>query len=147
MKYVHTNLIARDWRKLSEFYCKVFECVPVPPERDLKGEWLDDATGLKKVHIRGVHLQLPGHGDNGSTLEIFQYNGIKPWPEKSPDSQGFGHIAFSVDNVEETLDKILQAGGGSVGAVTEVKIEGAGTIKFVYARDPEGNIIEVQQSH
>ena len=147
MKYVHTNLIARDWRKLSEFYCKVFDCVQVPPERDLEGKWLDNATGIENVKIRGVHLRLPGYGHDGPTLEIFQYSDIKPWPEKSPDSQGFGHIAFSVDNVDETLNRILEAGGGSVGVVTEVKIEGVGTIKFVYARDPEGNIIEVQQGH
>ena len=147
MKYVHTNLIARDWRKLAEFYCEIFNCKPVPPERDLKGEWLDNATGVRDAHIRGVHLRLPGYGEDGPTLEIFQYGNVKPWAEKMPNTVCFGHIAFEVDDVRETLDKILSQGGGAVGELTEVKIEGAGTIRFVYARDPEGNIIEVQEKH
>ena len=31
-KYVHTNLIAQDWRALASFYQEAFGCVPVPPE-------------------------------------------------------------------------------------------------------------------
>jgi len=31
MKYTHTNLVARDWRRLADFYIKVFGCTPVPP--------------------------------------------------------------------------------------------------------------------
>ena len=30
-KFVHTNLVAEDWRKLATFYEEVFGCVPVPP--------------------------------------------------------------------------------------------------------------------
>jgi predicted enzyme related to lactoylglutathione lyase len=33
-KYVHTNLIAKDWKRLSGFYETVFGCVAVAPERD-----------------------------------------------------------------------------------------------------------------
>ena len=33
-RYVHTNLIARDWRELARFYVEVFGCELVPPERD-----------------------------------------------------------------------------------------------------------------
>jgi predicted enzyme related to lactoylglutathione lyase len=38
-RYVHTNLIAQDWPALASFYKQVFGCVPLPPERDFKGEW------------------------------------------------------------------------------------------------------------
>jgi len=42
---------------------------------------------------------------------------------------------------------VLQAEGGSqVGEVVSVDIRGAGQIRFVYARDPEGNIIELQHT-
>ena len=37
IRYVHTNLIARDWKKLAKFYVKVFGCKLKPPERNLKG--------------------------------------------------------------------------------------------------------------
>jgi len=54
--YLHTNLIARDWQKLAAFYQQVFGCLPIPPERDLAGEWLNKATGLPQAHIRGIPL-------------------------------------------------------------------------------------------
>jgi hypothetical protein len=73
-KFVHTNLIAADWRKLAGFCQQVFRCTPVPPERDFQGEQLEVGTGLPGAHLRGVHLRLPGWGDNGLTLEIFNYN-------------------------------------------------------------------------
>jgi len=69
-KYVHTNLIARDWKSLADFYIQVFGCTPVPPERDISGEWIDGMTGISDVRIRGAHLRLPGYED-GPTLEIF----------------------------------------------------------------------------
>ena len=33
-KYVHTNLVAHDWKRLATFYIEVFGCKPKPPERD-----------------------------------------------------------------------------------------------------------------
>lgn len=47
-KYVHTNLIANDWRALSDFYQQLFGCVPVPPERDFRGEPLPWRTHEKR---------------------------------------------------------------------------------------------------
>lgn len=54
VKFVHTNIIARDWRKLTQFYIDVFGCEPVPPERDHHGNWIDRVTGIKDVRIRGA---------------------------------------------------------------------------------------------
>jgi hypothetical protein len=33
----HVNIIAKDWRKPSEFYQTVFACIPVPPVRKQSG--------------------------------------------------------------------------------------------------------------
>jgi predicted enzyme related to lactoylglutathione lyase len=144
-KYVHTNLVARDWRKLSAFYVAVFGCMPKPPERNLSGEWLDKATSLKDASIRGMHFQLPGCGADGPTLEIFQYAENEANENKRPNIEGFSHIAFAVDDVEAYLTLIVKNGGSSVGEVVKTEVAGVGAIHFAYARDPEGNIIEVQK--
>lgn len=73
IRYAHTNIIAQDWKRLSQFYIQVFDCVPVPPVRDQSGEWLEAATGLSNAALKGTHLRLPGHGENGPTLEIYSY--------------------------------------------------------------------------
>ncbi len=144
MKYVHTNLVARDWRKLADFYIKIFNCTPLPPERDLKGEWLDKAVNLKDARITGVHLRLPGY-ENGPTLEVFQYSQEEVAEKTNPNTPGLGHLAFSVADVEEIAEKIIEMGGTWVGELTTVEIPKVGTLVFAYMRDPEGNIIEIQR--
>jgi predicted enzyme related to lactoylglutathione lyase len=144
-KYVHTNLIARDRKKLVAFYVEVFGCEMKPPERDLSGPWLDAATSLSGAHLRGMHLRLPGWGKDGPTLEIFEYEESGPVPDKRPNTGGFGHIAFAVDDVEACVASIVAHGGGLAGEIVRTEVAGVGTIHFAYARDPEGNIIEVQK--
>jgi catechol 2,3-dioxygenase-like lactoylglutathione lyase family enzyme len=143
-RFVHTNIVARDWRKLAQFYEQVLGCTPVPPERNLEGQWLEDGTGVPGARIQGIHLRLPGYGAEGPTLEIFQYNYQEERPETAINRPGFGHIAFVVDDVEAARDAVLAAGGGVVGKVVSLSVPSAGTVVFVYITDPEGNIIEFQ---
>jgi len=143
-KYVHTNLIARDWRRLADFYQNILGCVPVPPERDLSGPALEATTGVPGARISGMHLRLPGCGDSGPTLEIFQYDPQGPSAPRSANRQGFGHIAFLVPNVAAARDAVLAAGGWAVGETVALPVAGAGVVTVVYVTDPEGNIIEFQ---
>jgi catechol 2,3-dioxygenase-like lactoylglutathione lyase family enzyme len=143
-RYVHTNLVARDWRRLARFYQEVLGCEPVPPERDLSGAWVEDATGVPQAHIRGIHLRLPGYGDDGPTLEVFSYTPEAPGERSTVNQPGLGHLAFAVDDVEAAREAVRAAGGGEVGRVTSVDVAGAGTVTFVYLTDPEGNILELQ---
>lgn len=143
-KYVHVNLIAKDWKQLATFYQDVFGCEPILPKRDLSGAWLEGATGVRNAHISGIHLRLPGYGDEGPTLEIFQYSSMPEHPSVQPNTPGFSHIAFGVDNVAATAQAVLRAGGTEVGSLTVREIPGVGVVTFQYVRDPEGNIIEIQ---
>jgi glyoxylase I family protein len=143
-RFVHTNIVARDWKRLVRFYEQVFKCKSVPPERRLSGQWLENGTGVPDVRIEGIHLRLPGLGDDGPTLEIFQYNQQEKRQETAINRPGFAHIAFSVDDVEVARQAVIEAGGGTIGEVVSVEIPGAGKIQFVYLMDPEGNIIELQ---
>jgi len=144
IKFVHTNIIAQEWQKLAQFYINVFDCQPVYPERDLKGDWMDKLTNIPEVQVKGVHLRLPGY-ENGPTLEIFSYNKAE-LRENNPlvNAQGFAHIAFLVDDVDAVLQKLLEYGGSKYGELIEKELSGLGVIKVIYAKDPEGNIIEIQ---
>ena len=76
MRYAHTNIAARDWKALADFYTRVFGCRVKPPKRELAGAWLDAATGLQGARLEGVHLLLPGH-DLAITAETIT---VKPNP-------------------------------------------------------------------
>ena len=90
-------------------------------------------------------MRLPGYGDDGPTLEIFEYNRAEKRPETAINRPGFAHIAFEVDDVEAARDEVLVAGGDCVGDLVTVELTDAGKITFVYMTDPEGNIIELQK--
>jgi predicted enzyme related to lactoylglutathione lyase len=143
-RYVHTNLIAEDWQALSAFYRRTFGCTPVPPERDFQGEKLEAGTGIPGAHLRGVHLRLPGYGDDGPTLEIFNYNILEPRARAAVNRPGFGHIAFSVEDVEACQKAVLEAGGRAVGEIVTLQVSSGARVTWCYVTDPEGNIIELQ---
>ncbi|MBW2636292.1 MAG: VOC family protein [Deltaproteobacteria bacterium] len=145
IRFTHTNLIAKDWRRLASFYEKIFGCTPVLPERDISGEWLEKATGVENAHITGVHLRLPGCGDEGPTLEVFSYDNLPERSEIRSNTPGFSHIAFIVDDVAAKAKEVFAEGGKPFGELTVRKIPGVGVLTFYYVMDPEGNIIELQK--
>ena len=143
-RYVHTNLVARDWQRLSRFYQDVFGCQPVPPERHYKGIDLEQGTGVPGTELHGVHLRMPAYDAEGPTLEIYTYTVLQEGPLPPVNRPGFGHIAFTVDNVRRAREAVLAAGGSSVGEIVTLQTATGSRVTWCYVRDPEGNIIELQ---
>jgi predicted enzyme related to lactoylglutathione lyase len=144
IKYGHTNIITTNWKDLCGFYQIVFNCVPVPPQRNQKGLWLDKGTGINNAHLQGMHLRLPGFGDDGPTLEIYQYDEIIDSEKAKPNKKGFGHIAFQTDEIHSLLKLALENGANKIGELSEKYVDGVGLLTFIYISDPDGNIIELQ---
>jgi predicted enzyme related to lactoylglutathione lyase len=143
-KYEHTNLIARDWQSLAKFYIDVFGCIVVPPERDFQGEALEHGTGLEGAHLSGLHLRLPGCGEDGPTLEIFTYHQLESALKPAVNRPGFGHIAFEVDLVENARQAVISNGGNTIGEIVTLTTSIGTKVTWCYVTDPEGNIIELQ---
>ena len=143
-RYVHTNLVARDWRALAAFYERVLGCVPVPPERHFSGPTLEAGTGVPGSRLDGIHLRLPGRGDDGPTLELFTYSIAADGPAPAVNRPGFGHLAFEVASVEEARAEVLAAGGRAVGQVVTLTTAAGRQVTWCYVTDPEGNILELQ---
>jgi len=143
-RYVHTNLVARDWELLVAFYERVFGCVRVPPERHYSGPQLEAGTAIPGAQLDGVHLLLPGYGEGGPTLEIFAYapSGLDPRPRVN--DRGYGHVAFQVASVTAAREEVLSAGGSAVGDVVTLNTADRRRVTWCYVRDPEGNILELQ---
>ena len=143
-RYAHTNIIAKDSRRLIDFYKKVFQCKSIGETRNLRGDWLDKMTGIPNAHITGEHLCLPGYGDDHPTLEIFSYDDMVITGCPQINRCGIAHLAFEVDDVDKTLERLLQEGGSQIGELVRAKYEDGRIAVFVYAGDCEGNIIELQ---
>ncbi len=143
-RFVHTNLVAADWRPLASFYERVFGCEVVPPERHFAGPTLEAGTGVVGARLDGVHLRLPGNGPTGPTLEVFTYS---PGSERAPalvNRAGLGHIAFEVESVAEARREVLREGGRAVGEIVTLATADGREVTWCYVTDPEGNIVELQ---
>jgi predicted enzyme related to lactoylglutathione lyase len=143
-RYVHTNLIAHDWRALAGFYESVFSCMPVPPERDYSEEDIAAGTGVQGASLQGVHLRLPGCGENGPTLEIFTYSQHADGPDLEVNRPGLAHIAFAVAPVDDARRAVLASGGKRVGDIVTLTTSEGARVTWCYVRDPEGSVIELQ---
>jgi predicted enzyme related to lactoylglutathione lyase len=88
---------------------------------------------------------LPGWGEAGPTLEIFEYPVEGERPETAVNRPGFAPLAFAVEDVAAAREAVLASGGCAIGEMVTADIAGAGQITFVYMADPEGNILELQK--
>lgn len=143
-RYTHTNLVAHDPDRLAGFYEQVFDCVR-DADRHHAGEWLERGMGLAGVRVHAIHLRLPGLGDAGPTLEVFGLEDFDAGERPVPNRTGWMHIAFAVDDIRAALERFLAAGGETLGTITQADVEGVGRVEFMYGRDPEGNIVELQE--
>jgi catechol 2,3-dioxygenase-like lactoylglutathione lyase family enzyme len=143
-KFYHAGIVAHEPERLARFYCEVFDCVPTGAKHDFSARPLGRGMGLEGAHIKGLNLLLPGHGEQGPVLEIFRLDEVTA--AKHPvDAAGIMHLAFSVDDVASTLERLQEAGGQALGEIVVLDVPGEGSATMVYARDPEGNIVEIQR--
>jgi len=87
---------------------------------------------------------LPGYDKTHPTLEILSYDSLQESGLPQVNGPGIAHLAFEVDDVEATLAEVIKAGGSCVGEVVTAAYPNGQEAVFVYARDPEGNIVELQ---
>lgn len=143
-RFGHVNVIARDWRRLEEFYRVVFGMAIVPPLRDYRGPDVEAGTGVVGAAFRGAHLRLPGLGPDGPTLEIYQYESGPDGGIQAANRPGYQHIAFAVPDVPAAREAVFAAGGREVGSIVTVTTADGRRVTWTYVTDPEGNYIELQ---
>ena len=141
-RFKHVNIIATDWDALAKFYEEVFGCVRILPESRISDPWLARGTGVPGASLRGLKLTFPGCDKNGPLLEIFQFSESEEKLPAKANRRGFGHLAFEVEDVTGALKEIVVHGGSALGEVT-VHEDSTGAFTFVFATDPEGNIVEL----
>jgi len=61
-------------------------------------------------------------------------------------SDGYGHLAVAVDDLDAARMK-MEAAGGTLGPVRELQRDGALLGRFFFIKDPDGYSIEVLQRH
>ena len=128
MKYLHTMIRVTDPAKTIAFF-------------ELLG--LKEARRLENEQGRFTLIFLSAPGDESAEVELTHNQG-RTEPYQLGD--GYGHVAFCVDDLDAEHRRISDAGYGP-NPIKEFHREGALLARFFFVSDPDGYKIEVLQRH
>lgn len=106
----------------------------------VSGEWVDTAVGLDGNHTKIAMLRTP---DGDGRLELFEYlhpDAIETEPTR-PNEIGMHRVAFSVDDLDETLAIAARHDCHPLRGVATYE----GVYKLAYVRGPSGIIVMLAQ--
>ncbi|MDA7948075.1 MAG: VOC family protein [Hyphomicrobiaceae bacterium] len=142
MRLLHINLTARDADTLSAFYKGAFGFVDRRPPKRMSGESVSRGNGLPNSNIYAIWLAFPD--EHGPFLEIMEYAETVRRRVPAVNELGYGHLAIEVQDLKATIEKVLRLEGSLLGQITDIGTEEKPHF-VVYVRDPEGNILELEQ--
>ncbi|MDB9976118.1 VOC family protein [Candidatus Thioglobus sp.] len=133
----HTGIVVRDLEKMIIFYQSLGF---VEENRDTEvGDFIDQVTGINQVELEWIKLKSP----DGCLLELLKYHS-HPENRKIKNSNsnklGISHIAYTVNDIDETCNKIVKAGGSLVNPPAP---SSDGNVKVAYCHDLEGVLMEI----
>jgi catechol 2,3-dioxygenase-like lactoylglutathione lyase family enzyme len=136
----HAGVHVRDLDKMIVFYKEAFGFELVGEPFAWKDEpVLDNLIDVPGSAARGAMLRA-----GTCYLEMFQFAAPAPRPVSplNPQDKGYTHFCVDVTDIEQEYVR-LKALGMTFGAPAPVDM---GHVKSVYGRDPEGNVIELQET-
>jgi catechol 2,3-dioxygenase-like lactoylglutathione lyase family enzyme len=139
----HVGLAVPDLDRAIEWYSKVFGfyILAGPFEFNDENEKLPNMTkdllGNEIKKMRNVHLMSSG----GVGIELFEFQQPAFEEEPLPAHSGFFHICLVVDDLVETIERIVQHGGEQTSRIWNLS-EGK-PYYLVYTKDPFGHTIEL----
>ena len=107
----------------------------------IEGEWAGRVTGLGDQSVEVAMMRTP---DGHSRLELSRF--IKPSViadhRNAPvNALGYLRVMFTVDDIDETLERLRKRGAELVGEVVDYK----DVYRLCYIRGPEGLLIGLAQ--
>ena len=133
----HTGVVVRNLEKSANFY-RAIGFVDFSNALE-KGRFISQVTGIINTKLEWIKLKAP----DGYVLELLQYHSHVEYEDvviQKPYKLGCSHMAFSVDNIENTCELIMKIGGSIVNppALTDDN-----KVKVAYCHDLEGVLMEI----
>ena len=107
----------------------------------IEGEWAGRVTGLGDQHVEIAMMRTPdGHGR--LELSRFLRPPVAADHRNAPvNALGYLRVMFTVDDIDETLERLRKLGAQLVGEVVQYQ----DTYRLCYIRGPEGLLIGLAQ--
>jgi len=134
----HVSISTRSIDRMLTFYRDLLELPQVLDHTIADSRAFDTVVGLKGSRARCVMLQA------GNTfIEFWEYaspQGRAPIAERPVCDAGLTHLCFDVDDARAEYERLARAG-----VRFESEPQDMGTVVTSYARDPDGNLVEIRQ--
>ncbi len=107
----------------------------------IEGEWAGRVTGLGDQHVEIAMMRTP---DGHSRLELSRFLTppvVADHRNAPVNALGYLRIMFTVDDIDETLERLRNRGAQLVGEVVQYKE----AYRLCYIRGPEGLLIGLAQ--
>jgi glyoxylase I family protein len=134
----HIAVRVSDLERSIRFYCDVLDARPLTAPSIRKGALIDEVFGP------GTEARMCFLGLGVGNLELWQFLSPQtPIPYADQQRLGVMHFALTVDDVDESAEKVVASGGRLRFPVKSMRGSDA---RFVYCEDPDGNVFELLDS-
>jgi glyoxylase I family protein len=136
----HVAVHVRDLDRMIKFYREAFGFELVGEVFSwADSEFIDKIVDVPNSAARGCMLSA-----GTCYMELFQYSAPQPKVNEplQPYDKGYTHMCIDVTDIEQEYTR-LKGVGMSFSQPGPIDV---GHVKSIYGRDPEGNLIEIQQT-
>lgn len=133
----HTGLVVADLERALHFWRDLLG-FRVARQMEESGPHIDAMMGLKDVRVTTVKLTAPD--ERMIELLHFHSHPDRPAWTGTPYSTGFTHVALTVDDLDDTYQKLSEQGVVFKGPPQHSP---DGGVKVIYCQGPEGVLLEL----
>lgn len=142
----HMTVHVRDLERMKRFYKEAFGFEDI----GFSGGWSDNPVLDEIIGVDGSAAQSAMLCAHNCYLELFHFSAPASGSSRALDPQDYGYTHFCVDvtDIEAEAERLAgigmtfdREGGKRRGRPFDVQI-----VKAIYGRDPEGNLIELQET-
>lgn len=138
----HVGVYVSELERMEVFYKNVFLMTVIQSKVFTENALLDELLGNRQAIISKLITPYGSVSGTGDMVELVEVCGKKS--EESIAGEifipGTAHIAFGVDDILATADRIIVNGGCMKTSIVEI-----GSNKCCFCVDPEGNWLELIQ--
>lgn len=141
----HMSVHVRDFERMKKFYIDAFGFEAVGYD----ASWTDSPEIDEVVDVPGSAARSVMLCAGNCYLELFRYSAPVPDDTRRsgrPYENGYTHFCVDVTDIEAEVERLRGLGMSFDRAGRQGKAVDVGIVKAIYGRDPEGNLIEIQET-
>jgi catechol 2,3-dioxygenase-like lactoylglutathione lyase family enzyme len=136
----HVSVVVEDLAAAVAFFTALG--MTVEGEAPIEGDWVDRINGIEGIQVDIVMMCIP---DGQGRLELTRFRNpklvdIEP-AVAPPNALGLRSVMFTVENVDDSVARLLAVGGKLMGEVVQYEDK----YKLCYMRGPAGIIVALAE--